>query len=94
MMKNAAHAGISISDFWNMAPVEINIYVSAFLERKQADYDESLSVAYFGACMHRVKKMPPLDKFIKGKPKKKAKTSGEMLEEIKRLNAAFGGDTY
>lgn len=94
MMKNAAHAGISISDFWNMTPAEINIYIDAFLERKQADYDESLSIAYFGASLQRVKRMPPLDKFLKKKPKKKAKTADQMLDEIKRLNAAFGGDTY
>lgn len=92
-MENAAHAGISINDFWGMTPRELEIYIDAYVENLKLNHERMITYAYMGAYLQRAKRMPRLDKLLEDK-NKKARTAEDMLEMIKGLNASFGGDTY
>lgn len=57
----------------------------------------NLTMAYLGAYFQRVKKMPTLKSLLEDSEKKttkRGKTSEQMFEEVKRLNAALGGTVY
>ena len=89
-----------------MTPHELNLHVQAFNEQQKAEvekhkvlFEQSLVTAFYGAYWQRVEKLSwkSLEDVVKklNKPaEKKQMTQEEMLNEIKRLNAAFGGTTY
>lgn len=68
--------------------------VRAFTDRLKREHDEQITYAWVNAYFQRVEKMPKLEEFLQNKPEKKKKqTSAEaMLEIVKGLNAAFGGE--
>lgn len=76
-----------------MTPRELDIYLDAFIEQANQNHERMIIYAYMGAYLQRVKKMPPLKNMLETKKKKK-QTAKDMLEEIKKLNASFGGETY
>lgn len=77
-----------------MTPHELNLFIHSYNNKMQADSDERLILAYSTAFWQRVKKMPDLKKLLqKDKKKLKPQTPEQMLEEVKKLNAAFGGGT-
>lgn len=77
-----------------MTPYQLRLYVDDYNERIKAESEEKLTLAYLTAYWQRVKKMPSLDKVLnREKTMTKQKMSNdEMLEQIKNLNAAFGGN--
>lgn len=51
-----------------------------------------MTQAYYTAAFYRTKRLPSLKKILKNiKPRKPMKPE-EMLEVVKQLNAAFGGE--
>ena len=83
-----------------MTPVEISLYVEVYSEKRQNEYSEMVQQAYLTAYLGRVKQMPTLKKLLKdfgiksGNAKPKKPMSAEhMLEIVKILNTAFGGNT-
>lgn len=107
-MEHSAYIGISISEFWEMTPKEIFIYVKSYNKRKKDEAEdftekfklirnEALSIAYVNAqwtIQWLGKKHPPkLEKILDGLGKeKKAMTDKEMLNQVKMLNRMFGGE--
>lgn len=98
----AARLGISLSEYNDMTPHELNIYIQAYKEKiqyendkMQADYETAITIAYLQArwtIQWLGKNKPdPLHKILGIKPKEQ--TPEEMLEEIKRLNMEMGGNT-
>lgn len=78
--------------FWQLTPHELSILTNAYVERMKREQDQQIIIAYLNAYWHRVKKMPNLKDVLHGKEKEKRKKSPEeMLEIVKQLNAAFGG---
>lgn len=77
-----------------MTPHELSLYVNAFTRKKETEGDNWVINAYLAAYWQRAKKMPSIKEVLK-KPAKKSKqqTPEEMLEAVKKLNAAFGGGT-
>jgi hypothetical protein len=74
-----------------MTPAELSIYINAHTERAKNEQQRLTIQAYMTAYFHRVKKMPNLKKLLEtDKPKRKL-TPAEMLEQVKKLNQAFGG---
>ncbi|MEK5415064.1 hypothetical protein [Paenibacillus sp. FSL L8-0708] len=77
-----------------MTPHELNLFIQAYNVRMNAESDERMTLAYLNAFWHRAKKMPDLKKLLQKEKKKiKPQTPEQMLEEVKKLNAAFGGGT-
>lgn len=92
-LKTAIQCGVSISEFNEMTPYELNLIVEVESERINSDTDEKLILVWLSEYWHRQKKLPPLKKAleeIKGKDNLKM-TDDEMFEMVKKLNAQFGG---
>jgi hypothetical protein len=78
-----------------MTPYELNLYIYDFNEKWKREDEEKLTLVWLGEYWHRIKKLPPLKEVIGSKTQqKKQMTQEEMLNEVKKLNAAFGGTTY
>ncbi|MDF2510470.1 MAG: hypothetical protein K0S04_336 [Herbinix sp.] len=95
--------GISINEYEYMTPRQLSIRVQAYKEVKMLEaeeyqvklknyYELAITQAWLTANWQRAKKMPNLDKVLKtNKPKQKEMTDEQMLNQIKALNAMFGG---
>lgn len=86
---------MSIQDYNEMTPHELNLHIEAFGERRNEESESILINAYMAAYWHRVKKMPSIKEVLKKPNQKKQRdqTPAEMLEMVKKLNAALGGGT-
>jgi hypothetical protein len=104
-LKSAIHIGISIPEYNDMTPYELSLCIldfnekqKAHMENEKAQLENELTVAYFGAYWQRIEKLSPknLQDILKklNKPEKKQMTNEEMLNQIKKLNEAFGGTTF
>lgn len=92
MMGMAFQIGIEPLTFWQLTPREFEVLVKAYHERNKRETEQQIVAAYLTAYWHRVKKMPSLKDVLGHKhTQKQKKTPEEMLEVVKRLNAAFGG---
>ncbi|ALC92059.1 hypothetical protein AM500_21370 [Bacillus sp. FJAT-18017] len=89
-----------------MTPYELSISIKVFNEKQKLEseirkheIENQLTVAYFNARWQRVGKLSIKDltevlKKLNGEDKPKRMTPEEMLNEVKKLNAAFGGTVY
>lgn len=89
-LKSAIHIGISISEYNEMTPHELNLHILAYAEKQRQDMEEKVALARLGEYLHRVKKLPSVDELLK-QPKRQM-TDEEMYEQVKKLNALFGGE--
>ena len=79
-----------------MTPHELNLCIDAHNKRESNLREEGLINAYANAYWSRVKKMPRLDDLLKktnGAKSRKPQSDNQMLQAVKKLNAAFGGGT-
>lgn len=95
--------GIPLSEYDDMTPRQMGIRMQAYEETKRIeadeyqaklnnDYELSIIQAWLTANWSRAKRMPNLEKVLgKNKPKQKEMTDEQMLNQIKALNAMFGG---
>ena len=86
-----------------MTPKQLQISLCAYEEVKRIEaeeyqiklknsYDLAITQAWLTANWQRAKKMPNLDKVLKSnKPIQKEMTDEQIFEQIKSLNAMFGG---
>lgn len=91
----AARIGISIDQYEEMTPYQLNIYIQAYQENKKEDIEDRITLAYKQAywTIQWLGKQKPesLDKILGKKPKEQSPE--DMLKEIMKLNAELGGDT-
>lgn len=101
-MEVAFSIGISISDFWEITPYELRIAIRGFRKRKEAESEEYQAkfkneqdlLVYQAYLISRwvwAKKVD-INAILKEKPKKKEMTDDEILQEVLKLNAMFGGE--
>lgn len=74
-----------------MTPYQLNLFIKVFNERQKQQKEDDLVLTYLGAYWQRVKKMPSLKKVL-GQEKPKQMTAEEMLNKVRQLNAALGGE--
>jgi hypothetical protein len=88
--------GISITEYNEMTPYELNLHILDFYEKQKQEREDKLTLTYLGAYWQRVEKLSiqHLKKVLDRDKPKKEMTNQEMLNEVKKLNAAFGGTTY
>lgn len=79
-----------------MTPYELTLHVSNYNEIMKYNQEEKLVAVWLGAYWNRIdpKKFPKLKEVLGHKEKPKQQTPEEMLELIKKINAANGGTTY
>lgn len=75
-----------------MTPVELNKYIKAHAERQNEQHELSMYYSWLTAKLTRVVDFPSFDTLVK--LKKEPQTDEDMLNEIMKLNAQFGGSTY
>lgn len=94
-MRAAIRIGIKLHEYDEMTPHELNMHIEEFNQSRIASQEEKITLAYLGAYWQRVKRMPSLKKVLgKESTEKRQQTAADMLEEIKKINAAMGGTTY
>lgn len=93
-MKTAAYIGLSLREFWELTPFEFSLLVDAYIQKFEQEAEEKIILTYANALwtaqwLFGKTKPPKLEKLLNKKRKKM--TPEEMLAEVKRLNAMFGG---
>lgn len=88
----AIRVGISLREYDEITPHELNLYIEEYNLRKQEESEIRLVQAYLGAYWQRVKKMPSLQSVLKDMKPRKTQTDEQMLAQIKAINAAMGGN--
>lgn len=89
-MMAALRVGLSISEYNEITPHELNMHIKAYNERQKRDDNNGLALAYLNAGWTRAKRLPPWNKVIE-QEKPKAQTPEQMLKMVQMLNAKFGG---
>jgi hypothetical protein len=89
-MKAAFRIGLSLKEYNYITPHELNLHIQAYNERLRHESKEQLTQAYLTAYWGRVKRMPDLKKILGGE-EPKTQTAEQMLREVRKLNALFGG---
>lgn len=89
--------GIRLNEYDEMTPYQLKLCALDYNERKVAEHEEKITLAYMQAywtIQWLGKKKPQSLEKILGKEKtKKEMTDEQMLEQVKKLNAIFGGTT-
>lgn len=76
-----------------MTPFELRLHVEEYNRRKKEAQDDQITVAYMTAFWAtRAKKMPDLKELLGNQEPKEPQTAENMLDVVKALNAAFGGE--
>ena len=89
-MKAAALAGISYGEFLKLTPKVLNIYLNAYAENREIKQKENIYQAYLISRFVWRKKIN-IKKMLNIKKEKKVMTDEQMFNQVKVLNAVFGG---
>ena len=90
-MKSAIRIGLSIQEYNEMTPYELNIHAEIFEEKQRFEQEERLSLVWMGEYFHRVEKMPTLNELLGKKEETKVMSAEEMLANVMQLNSAMDG---
>jgi len=90
-MELATFIGLSISDFWEMTPFELNMQAKGYGKRKEIERKENIYQAYLISRWVWVKKID-IEKILDTKKENKTMTDEQMLQQVKILNSIFGGE--
>lgn len=75
-----------------MTPYELDLHVKVHQEMKKEKAENDIGIAYYTEYFHRQKTLKPLEKYLNKQPVKRRMTDKQMFEQVKMLNAAFGGE--
>ena len=89
-MELAALVGISITEFWEITPFELNVAAKGYARRQEQQQKLSIYQAYLISRWVWAKKIDIKKILGEAKPKRRM-TDEEMLEKAKVLNALLGG---
>jgi hypothetical protein len=90
-LKSAIRIGLSIQEYNEMTPYELNIHAEIFEEKQRFEQEERLSLVWMGEYFHRVEKMPTLNELLGKKEETKVMSAEEMLANVMQLNSAMDG---
>lgn len=66
--------------------------IRAYVDRKEEQSEQMVSQAWINAYLSRVEKFPSYSEFIGKKEEKEPQTDEQMLNTVKALHYALGGD--
>lgn len=92
-MEVATQCNISVLEFWDMTPREISIQVESYSNNIMYQHDQNVTLVYLNNAWSadRCKRLPQLSKFLSQKEEPKQE---DILDVIKKANAAMGGTVY
>lgn len=90
-MELATLIGISIIEFWEITPFELNMAAKGYSKRKEIEQKESIYQAYLISRWVWQKKID-IEKILDAKKEKKVMTDDEMMKQAMILNRIFGGE--
>lgn len=82
------------AEFWRSTPYLTRLFVEAAGERERLAFGREMFGAWHAGAFFRIKRMPSLEKAMRGLDSKgppKRMTPDEMLKVIEQWNAAYGG---
>lgn len=82
--------GLSIEEYNEITPSELNLHIECHNERDRRRNNFEMTAAYLTAAWSRSKRMPELKKVLQPEPKRE-QAPEDMLNIVKKLNAALGG---
>lgn len=96
-LETATLIGVSPLEFWQLTPFEFNLMVRAYASKLEDERKEKITLTYMNAqwtaqWMGGKQKPPSLQKLLNTNEKKKAMTDEQMLNKVRQLNAALGGE--
>jgi hypothetical protein len=101
-MELATYIGISITEFWDITPYELNIALRSFNKRKNDELKEYeiklenerrlLTLQAYQISRWVWQKKVDIDKALDIPKEKKAMSDEQMLAQVKMLNSLFGGE--
>jgi len=74
-----------------MTPAELNVYAEAYVENKENEQRENIYQAYLISRWVWQKKID-IKKYLNAPKNKKQMSDEQMLNQVKMLNAVFGGE--
>lgn len=92
-MRLAIHLNISIAEYEELTPYELNLIAEVFEERQAAEQELKVTLVWLGEYYHRIKKLPSLKDVLKKTTQSQAMTDEQMLLTVKQLNQKLGGST-
>lgn len=90
-MELAALVGISIMEFWELTPLELNVAAKGYARRQEQQQKLNIYQAYLISRLVWQKKVD-IKKLLGEKKAKKVMTDDEMLDRVMVLNKLFGGE--
>lgn len=93
-MSEAARYGIKPSEFWQMTPAELILFIEANQSLELDQFKQAITCAWLCAAYQRSKRLPDLDEVMKKLEYKEPEpmTSDDIFNQIKALNGALGGE--
>lgn len=96
-MMLAAQIGLSRSEWEDMTPRELSVWAHAFSERRDAERHTAEVRIYNLAALTRImiwgKQAPRFESVFPDRKKpQETMTDEQMFEQVRRLNALFGGE--
>ncbi|MNW48003.1 hypothetical protein D3C74_253520 [compost metagenome] len=83
---------MSVSDYNEITPHELNLHIKAYNEQLEYESKERITMAYLIAGWGRAKKMPDLYKILESTNRiPKDQTDEQLFKTIRQINAAMGG---
>ena len=90
-MELAALIDMSITEFWEITPHELNIRAKGYAKRQEQQQKLTIYQAYLFSRWVWAKKIDIKKYLGENKPKRRM-TDEEMLAQVRALNAIFGGE--
>jgi hypothetical protein len=90
----SARLGFTPEQFYEMTPFELACYTDAYNSKQDELRQQLILQSYMTAALARAEKMPSLKSLLDAKDNESEKqelTNDELLDEIRRMNAAMGG---
>jgi hypothetical protein len=81
---------LSIAEYDEMTPYELSVHADIYAEKAEQEREDKITLVWLGARLQRTEPFPSLNELL-GKSDEEM-SDEEMLEQVKKLNALFGGN--
>jgi hypothetical protein len=73
---------MSVEEFWSVTPAEFNGFASALARKRDSDIELSKAAAYWTEALHRTKRLPDFDRWMKPPKPARSLTGDEAARRL------------